>query len=365
MTEKTYHVAILGATGAVGTRLLSQLEQSTIPVGQIKLLASARSAGTTLMFKGEPVTVEEATPESFDGVDLVLASGGGSVSKRFAPEAVKRGAVVVDNSSYWRMHDDVPLVVPEVNEAALQTHQGIIANPNCSTIQMVVALEPIRQAYGLERVIVSTYQAASGAGQLGWDELVAQTTAYNAGEPVTASVLPVRGAAKHYPLAYNLLPQIDVFEDDGYTHEEWKMIHETKKIMFGDKDSRDVKVTGTAVRVPVPIGHGETVYFETAAGTGATAQGIQQVLSQAPGVVLEDNPAEQLYPQPVNAAGKRETFVGRVRPDLEVDDAFHIWVVSDNLLKGAAWNTVQIAERLVALDLVRVPDTATNPFTTA
>ena len=177
--------------------------------------------------------------------------------------------------------------------------------------------------------------------------------------------MPVRGAAKHYPLAYNLLPQIDVFEDDGYTHEEWKMIHETKKIMFGDKDSRDVKVTGTAVRVPVPIGHGETVYFETAAGTGATAQGIQQVLSQAPGVVLEDNPAEQLYPQPVNAAGKRETFVGRVRPDLEVDDAFHMWVVSDNLLKGAAWNTVQIAERLVALDLVRVPDTATNPFTTA
>ncbi|ABJ63011.1 MULTISPECIES: aspartate-semialdehyde dehydrogenase [Leuconostoc] len=362
---REYSVAILGATGAVGTRLIEQLEQSTIPVKNIKLLASSRSAGKTLQFKGTDVVVEEATPESFDGVDLVLASGGGSVSARFAPEAVKRGAVVVDNSSQWRMNDDVPLIVPEVNEADLKQHQGIIANPNCSTIQMVVALAPIKAKYGLTRVIVSTYQAASGAGQSAWQELVSETDAHNAGKEMHAEILPVKSAKHHYPLAYNLLPQIDVFEEDGYTHEEWKMIHETKKIMFGDKNSKAVKVTATAVRVPVPIGHGETVYFETDAGSGATAADIQAILSEAPGVVLEDNPKEQLYPQPINAEGKRETFVGRVRPDLENDDSFHMWVVSDNLLKGAAWNTVQIAERLVDLDLVRVPEDAANKFVTA
>ncbi|GEA91019.1 aspartate-semialdehyde dehydrogenase [Leuconostoc mesenteroides] len=362
---REYSVAILGATGAVGTRLIEQLEQSTIPVKNIKLLASSRSAGKTLQFKGTDVVVEEATPESFDGVDLVLASGGGSVSARFAPEAVKRGAVVVDNSSQWRMNDDVPLIVPEVNEADLKQHQGIIANPNCSTIQMVVALTPIKAKYGLTRVIVSTYQAASGAGQSAWQELVSETDAHNAGKEMHAEILPVKSAKHHYPLAYNLLPQIDVFEEDGYTHEEWKMIHETKKIMFGDKNSKAVKVTATAVRVPVPIGHGETVYFETDAGSGATAADIQAILSEAPGVVLEDNPKEQLYPQPINAEGKRETFVGRVRPDLENDDSFHMWVVSDNLLKGAAWNTVQIAERLVDLDLVRVPEDAANKFITA
>lgn len=362
---REHSVAILGATGAVGTRLIEQLEQSTIPVKNIKLLASSRSAGKTLQFKGTDVVVEEATPESFDGVDLVLASGGGSVSARFAPEAVKRGAVVVDNSSQWRMNDDVPLIVPEVNEADLKQHQGIIANPNCSTIQMVVALAPIKAKYGLTRVIVSTYQAASGAGQSAWQELVSETDAHNAGKEMHAEILPVKGAKHHYPLAYNLLPQIDVFEEDGYTHEEWKMIHETKKIMFGDKNSKAVKVTATAVRVPVPIGHGETVYFETDAGSGATAADLQAILSEAPGVVLEDNPKEQLYPQPINAEGKRETFVGRVRPDLENDDSFHMWVVSDNLLKGAAWNTVQIAERLVDLDLVRVPEGAENKFITA
>ncbi|MGQ2286308.1 aspartate-semialdehyde dehydrogenase [Leuconostoc suionicum] len=362
---REYSVAILGATGAVGTRLIEQLERSMIPVKNIKLLASSRSAGKTLQFKGTDVVVEEATPESFDGVDLVLASGGGSVSARFAPEAVKRGAVVVDNSSQWRMNDDVPLIVPEVNEADLKQHQGIIANPNCSTIQMVVALAPIKAKYGLTRVIVSTYQAASGAGQSAWQELVSETDAHNAGKEMHAEILPVKSAKHHYPLAYNLLPQIDVFEEDGYTHEEWKMIHETKKIMFGDKNSKAVKVTATAVRVPVPIGHGETVYFETDAGSGATAADLQAILSEAPGVVLEDNPKEQLYPQPINAEGKRETFVGRVRPDLENDDSFHMWVVSDNLLKGAAWNTVQIAERLVDLDLVRVPEDAANKFITA
>lgn len=353
------NVAILGATGAVGTRLIEQLAQSSVPVANLKLLASSRSAGQTRVFNGQEIVIEEGTADSFDGVDLVLASGGGDVSARLAPEAVKRGAVVVDNSSYWRMHDDVPLVVPEVNEDALFNHKGIIANPNCSTIQMVVALEPIRQKYGLNRVIVSTYQAASGAGQNAWDEMVAQSEAYNHETAVPTNILPVASADKHYPLAYNLLPQIDKFVADGYTKEEWKMIHETKKIMLGDKNSRDIKVTATAVRVPVPVGHGETVYFEVD-DVNADVTGIQAALADAPGVVLQDNPAEQLYPQPATAVGKRETFVGRVRADLENPGDFHLWVVSDNLLKGAAWNTVQIAERLVALDLVRVNDADVN-----
>lgn len=364
MAEVGYNVAILGATGAVGTRLIQQLEQSNVPVKSIKLLASTRSAGKTLQFKQKDIVVEATTPESFDGIDLVLASGGGSVSKKFAPEAVKRGAVVVDNSSFWRMNDQVPLVVPEVNEDDLYQHHGIIANPNCSTIQMVVALAPIKQQFGLKRVIVSTYQAASGAGQTAWQELMTQSQAYINGEEMTADILPVKGDKQHYPLAFNLLPQIDVFEDYGYTHEEWKMIHETKKIMFGDKNTKAIKVTATAVRVPVPIGHGETVYFETESGTQATAAGIQKALATADGVVLQDDPAHQIYPQPINAEGKRETFVGRVRPDVENDDSFHMWVVSDNLLKGAAWNTVQIAERLVALNLVRVPKDASALFPT-
>lgn len=364
MSENQYNVAILGATGAVGTRLIEQLESSTISVKNLKLLASKLSAGKQLTFHGQKHIVEEATPESFENIDIVLASGGGAVSQKFAPEAVKRGAVVVDNSSFWRMNDNVPLVVPEVNEADLKNHNGIIANPNCSTTQMVVALEPIRRAFGLKRVIVSTYQAASGAGQSAWNELVDQTTAYNNHHEMMSNILPVKGEKKHYPLAYNLLPQIDVFEPDGYTHEEWKMIHETKKIMFGDKNSKAIKVTGTAVRVPVLVGHGEAVYFETNDHSGAKTADIQAVLDSAEGVILQDNPKEQLYPQPLTAEGKRETFVGRVREDLETDDAFHMWVVSDNLLKGAAWNTVQIAERLVALDLVRVPEGGADKFST-
>ncbi|KIU25446.1 aspartate-semialdehyde dehydrogenase [Weissella cibaria] len=355
MSEREYTVAILGATGAVGTRLIQQLEQSTIPVKSLKLLASSRSAGQTRQFRGSDIVIEEAQPESFEGVDLVLSSAGGSVSARLLPEAVKRGAVAVDNTSFWRMNDNVPLVVPEVNEQALYQHNGIVANPNCSTIQMVVALEPIRQNFGLKQVVVSTYQAASGAGQSAWNELLNQAQQHLNGETETAEILPTKGDKKHYPLAFNLLPQIDVFEDEGYTHEEYKMIHETKKIMLGDKNAPDMKVTATAVRVPVPVGHGETVYFEVTDKDGASTKRIQQALSDAPGVVLEDDPDHQIYPQPINAEGKRDTFVGRVRPDLENDGNYHMWVVSDNLLKGAAWNAVQIAERLVALDLVRVP----------
>ncbi|MFH5812315.1 aspartate-semialdehyde dehydrogenase [Companilactobacillus sp. FL22-1] len=347
-----YTVAILGATGAVGTRLIQQLEQSTIPVSKIKLLASSRSAGKKLQFKDQTITVEEAKPESFAGVDLVLASAGGAVSKKLLPEAVKRGAVCVDNTSAFRMEEDVPLVVPEVNEAALYQHHGIIANPNCSTIQMMVALEPIRKAFGLKQIIVSTYQAASGAGQSALQELYDQAQDYLDHKQMSAEIFPTKGDKKHYPLAFNLLPQIDVLEDNLYSHEEWKMIHETKKIMLGDMNSPEIKVTATCVRVPVPIGHGESIYIEVA-DKSATVEQIRQLISDAPGAVLQDDPTQQVYPQPINAVGSRDTFVGRIRPDLENQGAFNMWVVSDNLLKGAAWNTVQIAERLVADDLVR------------
>lgn len=351
--SKEYNVAILGATGAVGTRMIQQLEQSTIPVKNVKLLASAKSAGKQLSFKGQPITVEETTPDSFDGIDIVLSSAGGSVSKKFLPEAVKRGAVCVDNTSAFRMEPDVPLVVPEVNEEALKNHHGIIANPNCSTIQMVVALEPIRQAFGLNQIIVSTYQAASGAGQSALNELRQETQDYLDGKDIQADakILPTKGDKKHYPLAFNLLPQIDVFEDDGYSHEEWKMIHETKKIMLNDMDAKDIKVTATCVRVPVPIAHGESIYF-TVDDPTVTVDQLRAVLKDAPGVVLQDDPAHQVYPQPINAVGKRDTFVGRLRADEENPGSFNMWVVADNLLKGAAWNTVENAERLVANGLV-------------
>lgn len=349
---KTYTVAILGATGAVGTRLIEQLEQSTIPVGTIKLLASAQSAGKTLPFKGKAVVIEEATADAFDGVDIVLASAGGAVSKRLLPEAVKRGAVCIDNTSAFRMDPTVPLVVPEVNPEQLRNHHGIIANPNCSTIQMVVALKPIFERFGLKQVIVSTYQAASGAGQSALNEFFQESRDYLAGKEMTANILPTASDKKHYPLAFNLLPQIDVFEEDGYTHEEWKMIHETKKILLNDMDAEDLKVTATCVRVPVPISHGESVYIEVN-DEKATAQAIRSVLSAGEGLVLQDDPSQQLYPQPLTAEGKRETFVGRVRADQENPNAFHLWVVSDNLLKGAAWNTVEIVERLVAEKLLK------------
>ena len=351
--SKEYNVAILGATGAVGTRMIQQLEQSTIPVKSVKLLASAKSAGKQLSFKGQPITVEETTPDSFNGVDIVLSSAGGSVSKKFLPEAVKRGAVCVDNTSAFRMEPDVPLVVPEVNEEALKNHHGIIANPNCSTSQMVVALEPIRQAFGLNQIIVSTYQAASGAGQSALNELRQETQDYLDGKDMQADakILPTKGDKKHYPLAFNLLPQIDVFEDDGYSHEEWKMIHETKKIMLNDMDAKDIKVTATCVRVPVPIAHGESIYF-TVDDPTVTVDQLRAVLKDAPGVVLQDDPAHQVYPQPINAVGKRDTFVGRLRADEENPGSFNMWVVADNLLKGAAWNTVENAERLVANGLV-------------
>lgn len=249
------------------------------------------------------------------------------------------------------MDPDVPLVVPEVNGEEIKNHHGIIANPNCSTIQMVMALKPMMDKFGLKRVIVSTYQAASGAGHAALEELFKEAKDYMAGRDIKedAQVLPTAGDKKHYPLAFNLLPQIDVFEDDGYSHEEWKMIHETKKILLNDMNAADIKVTATCVRVPVEIAHGESVYFELA-DKNATVSDLEKVLKDFPGVQVQNDFRKQEYPQPLNAVGSNDTFVGRIRPDLETPGAFNMWVVADNLLKGAAGNTVQIAEKLVAND---------------
>lgn len=351
---KEYVIAILGATGAVGQRLITELAQSKIPVKKIKLLASKRSAGKKLKFKNQEIIVEETTPDSFNGVDLVLSSPGGAISKKFLPEAVKRGAVCVDNSSAFRMEEDVPLIIPGVNDAQLSHHHGIIANPNCSTIQMVAALYPIFKRWGISQIVVSTYQAVSGAGKAAWDEMLDQAKAHLNHQKATANILPTATDRKHYSLAFNLLPQIDVFEKDGYTHEEWKMIHETKKILFNDQNSNCIKVTATCVRVPVEIGHGETVYFIVNDKT-ATVQDIQEEIKQTPGLILQDDPQNQIYPQPLIAAGNRETFIGRIRADQENLGAFHMWVVADNLLRGAASNTVDIAKCLIRDHLVRVP----------
>ncbi|KGP92910.1 aspartate-semialdehyde dehydrogenase [Pontibacillus chungwhensis BH030062] len=340
--NKKYHVAVVGATGAVGEKMIETLADRNFPIETLTLLSSKRSAGKRVRFQDKEIIVQEATPESFEGVDIALFSAGGSISKSLAPEAVKRGAVVVDNTSAYRMDPDVPLVVPEVNEGDLANHNGIIANPNCSTIQMVAALEPIRNLYGLNRVIVSTYQAVSGAGNPANDELRAQSEAYLNGEDMKAEILPVGGDEHHYPIAFNALPQIDKFQENGYTFEEMKMINETKKIMH----MNELPVAATCVRLPFFTSHAESVYIEVETDN-VTVEALKEAVANAPGLVLEDDPSNQVYPTPLNATGKRDVFVGRIRKDLDQTRGFHMWVVSDNLLKGAAWNSVQIAESLV------------------
>ncbi|MCA1030126.1 aspartate-semialdehyde dehydrogenase [Bacillus timonensis] len=341
------HIAVVGATGAVGQQMLKTLEERNFPISKLTLLSSERSAGKKILFNGEEIEVQVAKPEMFEGVNIALFSAGGSISKELAPEAVKRGAIVVDNTSAFRMDENVPLVVPEVNEEALREHNGIIANPNCSTIQMVVALEPIRKLYGLNKVIVSTYQAVSGAGAAAINEMKEQTKAILDGNEFKANILPVKGDKKHYQIAFNAVPQIDKFEENGFTFEEMKMINETKKIM----DMPQLQVAATCVRLPIETGHSESVYFEIEQGSLSVAE-LKEILKSSPGVVLEDNPAEQLYPMPANCVGKNDVFVGRIRKDLDNELGFHMWVVSDNLLKGAAWNSVQIAESLIKLGLV-------------
>lgn len=334
------HVAVVGATGAVGQQMLKTLADRDFEMDTLTLLSSKRSAGTKVTFRGQEYTVQEATPESFEGVNIALFSAGGNVSKALAPEAVKRGAIVVDNTSAFRMEENIPLVVPEVNEKDLHDHKGIIANPNCSTIQMVAALEPLRQAYGMKKVIVSTYQAVSGAGHEAIDELYSQSQAILNKEDVKPEVMP-------YQIAFNAIPQIDKFQDNGYTFEEMKMINETKKIMH----MPELEVAATCVRLPIETGHSESVYVELES-TDATVEDVKSILKDAPGITLQDDPSQQIYPMPADAVGKNDVFVGRIRKDLDRPNGFHMWIVSDNLLKGAAWNSVQIAESLKALKLV-------------
>ena len=335
-------VAILGATGAVGEELIRVLEERDFPVASLKLLASPRSAGRSLQFRGERLPVEAVRPEAFRGIDLAFFSAGASVSRAYAPTALEAGATVIDNSSAFRMDEGVPLVVPEVNGHLLEAGPQLIANPNCSTIIMVMALAPIRRAAGLRRVIVSTYQAVSGAGARAMEELQAQLRAWIEGRPMEATILPYRDGKRHRPIAFNLLPQCDRFDELGYTKEEWKLVHETRKIL-GDPD---LAVTATTVRVPVLRSHSESVYLETE--RPVEVEEVRELLSQAPGIQVWDDPEEQLYPTPLETSGKDPVFVGRIRKDPFVETALSLWVVGDQIRKGAALNAVQIAEALAA-----------------
>jgi len=340
--SKSLVVAVCGATGAVGGEMLKVLEQRNFPHSEIIPMASARSAGKKVPFKGGELTVVEMTEDSFNGVDLALFSAGGGISEKFAPIAAKAGCVVVDNSSAWRMNDECPLVVPEVNPQDLDWHKGIIANPNCSTIQMMVALKPIHDEARIKRVVVSTYQAVSGTGQKAIEELENQTRRLMSGQPVVADVYP-------HQIAFNCLPHIDVFMDNGYTKEEMKMVHETVKIM-GDPT---IKVTATCVRVPVFYGHSESVNIETE--EKLSADDVRALLAKSPGIIIEDYTEKNAYPMAINCAGEDATYVGRIREDETIENGINMWIVSDNIRKGAALNTVQIAEVLIERDLVRVP----------
>ncbi len=336
MTPKS--IAVAGATGLVGRQMLETLDKRNFPIKSIKLLASERSKGKTISFKGEEIPVEVLREDSFKGVEIALFSAGGGTSKQFAPHAAKSGCIVIDNSSAWRMDPEVPLVVPEVNPEAVSQYKnkGIIANPNCSTIQMVVVLKPLHDAARIRRVVVSTYQAVSGAGLKALDELEKQTRAILEGQEVECNIFP-------HPIAFNCIPQIpqrDAFIDNGYSTEEMKMVNETMKIM----NDNSIRVTATTVRVPVHSGHSESVNVETE--KKLTAAEARAILEKAPGVVVQDDLDAQIYPLACNCVGKWDTFVGRIREDISHPSALDMWIVSDNLLKGAALNAVQIAELL-------------------
>jgi aspartate-semialdehyde dehydrogenase len=333
---KTYHIAVAGATGAVGNEMIKILEERRFPVGKLTLLASERSVGKKLAFRGELLPVEVLTEGSFQGVQIGLFSPGGSVSEKFAPIAARTGCIVIDNTSVFRMVPEIPLVVPEVNPEAiaLYKNRGIIANPNCSTIQMVVALKPIHDAARIKRIVVSTYQAVSGTGKKAIEELSLQTRALLGDQQPVIKVYPHR-------IAFNCLPQIDVFLDNGYTKEEMKMVNETKKIM----NDPTIAVTATTVRVPVFYAHSESVNIETE--KKITADEVRKLLASAPGIRVVDNPREKLYPMAIDAAGGDDTLVGRIREDESIPNGINMWVVSDNIRKGAALNAVQIAEILI------------------
>ncbi|MBQ5845144.1 MAG: aspartate-semialdehyde dehydrogenase, partial [Selenomonadaceae bacterium] len=325
---KKYNVAILGATGAVGQEFLNLIEERNFPFAELKLLASKRSAGKKIQFMGKEYTVEEATDASFEGVDIALFAGG-AASKTFAPAAVKAGAVVIDNSSAFRMDPEVPLVVPEVNPEAIAGHKGIIANPNCSTIIMVMALKPLYDVSKIKRIVVSTYQAVSGGGKEAMAELEEQVKAINEGREVVANILPGASLAKHYQIAFNLIPQIDVFKENLYTKEEMKMIDETKKIMSDDS----LRITATTVRVPVYRSHAESVNVEFE--DEISVEKAREVLAAFPGVTLTDNPDEQVYPMPLETSGKDDVEVGRIRKDYSIDNGLNFWVCGDQIRKGA------------------------------
>jgi len=340
MTKK-YNFAIVGALGKVGTEMRKILEASSLPLNSITLMDLPSLAGERVTFRGEELIVVAAEEESFRGVDIALFSAGGAASKELAPLANRQGCVVIDNSSAFRMDPQVPLVVPEVNPQDVAWHRGIIANPNCSTIQMVVVLKPLHDAYTIKRVVVSTYQAVSGTGKAAVEELEQQILAHAKEEPLSWEVYP-------HQIAFNALPHIDTFQENLYTKEEMKMVHETHKIL-----DEGIKVTATTVRIPVVVSHSESVNIETE--KPFALKEVRQLLARAPGVVVEDEPFRNIYPLALKAAGRDEVFVGRIRRDDTVPNGMNLWIVSDNLRKGAALNTVQIVELIIKEELVRVP----------
>ncbi|MFH1784155.1 MAG: aspartate-semialdehyde dehydrogenase [bacterium] len=331
-----HNVAVVGATGMVGKEMLKILDERKFPIGELKLLASKRSAGMKTSFQHKEYTIEETKPDSFENVEIALFSSSEAASGVFASEAVKRGTVVIDNSSTFRMNPEVPLVVPEVNPQDIEWNKGIIANPNCSTIQLVVVLKPIHDAAKIKRIVVSTYQSVSGWGREAMEELQQQTRDIMEGKTpsIKKDILP-------HQIAFNVIPHIDKFLDDGYTKEEMKMVNETMKIMNDDT----IRVTATCVRVPVFVGHAEAVNIETE--KKLSAKEARELLSKAPGVEVVDDPASLSYPLPIMSAGKDPSYVGRIREDSTVPNGLNLWVVSDNLRKGAALNAVQIAELLI------------------
>lgn len=335
--KSSYNVAVVGATGAVGEEMVRILESRAFPVDRLLPLASERSVGRAVEFCGASIAVEELRPESFRDIDLALFSAGGGISAEFAPMAAAAGAIVIDNSAAFRMEPNVPLVVPEVNAADLAgwRARGIIANPNCSTIQLVVALAPLHQAAGLERVIVATYQSASGAGREAMHELTQQVRALFVGEGADTNIFP-------HELAFNCIPQIDKFLENGYTNEEWKIVEETRKILHLPA----LPISATAVRVPVYVGHSEAVHVSLA--KPLTPDAAREVLRRAPGIVVEDDPSEQLYPLARSAAGEDPVYVGRIRTDVAFPNGLAMWVVADNLRKGAALNAIEIAEIVIS-----------------
>jgi len=332
--KQKYNVGIVGATGAVGRRMLTTLEERNFPVDRLVLLASPRSAGQTFKFRGQSVPVEILTENSFAGLDFALFSAGATVSLKYAPLAVKAGCIVIDNSSAFRMEKNIPLVVPEVNPDAIPEQPGIIANPNCSTIQMVVALHPIHVRYRIKRVVVSTYQSVSGSGQKAIAELTTQTISVLENKATEVQVYP-------HQIAFNCLPHIDIFLENGYTKEEMKMVNETRKILGDDS----IQVSPTTVRVPVFYSHSESVNVETE--KPISAQDVKKLLNDSPGIQVVDGPEQNEYPLAINAEGKDEVMVGRLRDDISREKAINFWVVADNLRKGAALNAVQIAELIV------------------